>query len=90
MQSWPLATPRATGIHDVAPAPDGGVWFTAQRSGHLLGEHQAERRIELVEVAKRLDARVVLGNARAVSKPGLARIAGARGDFREAVTHGRL
>jgi virginiamycin B lyase len=35
MQSWPLATPRATGIHDVAPAPDGGVWFTAQRSGHL-------------------------------------------------------
>jgi virginiamycin B lyase len=35
MQSWPLATPRPTGIHDVAPAPDGGVWFTAQRSGHL-------------------------------------------------------
>lgn len=35
MQSWPLATPQPTGIHDVAPAPDGGVWFTAQRSGHL-------------------------------------------------------
>jgi virginiamycin B lyase len=35
LQSWPLATPRATGIHDVAPAPDGGVWFSAQRSGHL-------------------------------------------------------
>ncbi len=35
MQSWPLATARPTGIHDVAPAPDGGVWFTAQRSGHL-------------------------------------------------------
>lgn len=35
MQSWPLNTPRRTGIHDVAPAPDGGVWFTAQRSGHL-------------------------------------------------------
>ncbi|MGH8831169.1 MAG: virginiamycin B lyase family protein [Polaromonas sp.] len=35
MQSWPLATPRPTGIHDVAPAPDAGVWFTAQRSGHL-------------------------------------------------------
>jgi virginiamycin B lyase len=35
MQSWPLRTPAATGIHDVAPAPDGGVWFTAQRSGHL-------------------------------------------------------
>lgn len=35
MQSWKLATPRRTGIHDVAPAPDGGVWFTAQASGHL-------------------------------------------------------
>ena len=33
--SWPLRPPRRTGIHDVAPAPDGGVWFTAQRSGHL-------------------------------------------------------
>jgi virginiamycin B lyase len=35
MQAWPLQTPRRTGIHDLAPAPDGGVWFTAQRSGHL-------------------------------------------------------
>jgi len=35
MQSWPLATPRRVGIHDVAPAPDGGVWFTGQRSGDL-------------------------------------------------------
>ena len=35
MQSWPLGTPQRTGIHDLAPAPDGGVWFTAQRSGHL-------------------------------------------------------
>ena len=35
LQSWPLNTPRPTGIHDLAPAPDGGVWFTAQRSGHL-------------------------------------------------------
>jgi virginiamycin B lyase len=35
LQSWKLATSRRTGIHDVAPAPDGGVWFTAQASGHL-------------------------------------------------------
>ncbi len=35
MQSWPLDTRARTGIHDLAPAPDGGVWFTAQRSGHL-------------------------------------------------------
>ncbi|WP_332815096.1 Vgb family protein [Ramlibacter sp.] len=35
LKSWKLATPRRTGIHDVAPAPDGGVWFSAQASGHL-------------------------------------------------------
>ena len=35
MQAWPLNAPQRTGIHDVAPAPDGGVWFSAQRSGHL-------------------------------------------------------
>jgi len=35
MQAWPLGTRQSTGIHDLAPAPDGGVWFTAQRSGHL-------------------------------------------------------
>ena len=35
MQSWKLATSRTTGIHDLAPAPDGGIWFTAQASGHL-------------------------------------------------------
>ena len=34
-QSWPLNTSRRAGIHDVAPAPDGGVWFSAQGSGHL-------------------------------------------------------
>lgn len=48
MQSWPLATPRPTGIHDVAPAPDGGVWFTAQRSGHLGWFDPASGRSELI------------------------------------------
>jgi virginiamycin B lyase len=51
LQSWPLATPRATGIHDVAPAPDGGVWFTAQRSGHLGWFDPASGRSELIELA---------------------------------------
>jgi len=27
--------PRGSGPHDVAPAPDGTVWYTAQRSGEL-------------------------------------------------------
>ena len=29
------ALPPGSGPHDVAPAADGGVWYTAQRSGHL-------------------------------------------------------
>src|SRR5258706_45933 len=37
VQSWPLKTPRRTGIHDVAPASDKGVWFTAQATGPLAG-----------------------------------------------------
>jgi virginiamycin B lyase len=48
LQSWPLATPRPTGIHDVAPAPDGGVWFSAQRSGHLGWFDPKTARVELI------------------------------------------
>ncbi|MEO7161213.1 MAG: lyase [Polaromonas sp.] len=48
MQSWQLQTPRRTGIHDVAPAPDGGVWFTAQASGHLGWFDPKTGRTELV------------------------------------------
>jgi virginiamycin B lyase len=48
MQSWPLKTPQRTGIHDVAPAPGGGVWFTAQRSGHLGWFDPASGRTELI------------------------------------------
>jgi virginiamycin B lyase len=47
-QSWPLNTPSRTGIHDVAPAPDGGVWFTAQRSGHLGWFDPRSAKVELV------------------------------------------
>jgi virginiamycin B lyase len=53
MQSWPLATPAPTGIHDVAPAPDGGVWFTAQRSGHLGWFDPKSGRSELVALGAR-------------------------------------
>ena len=56
MQSWKLATPRRTGIHDVAPAPDGGVWFTAQASGHLGWFDPASGRTELVALGSRLRA----------------------------------
>ena len=48
LRSWPLATRQRTGIHDVAPAPDGGVWFSAQRSGHLGWFDPASGKVELV------------------------------------------
>src|SRR4051812_1710695 len=48
MQSWKLASRRSTGIHDVAPAPDAGVWFSAQASGHLGWFEPATGRTELV------------------------------------------
>jgi virginiamycin B lyase len=52
MQSWPLDTPQRTGIHDVAPAPDGGVWFTAQASGHLGWFDPKTGRTELVALGR--------------------------------------
>ena len=48
MRSWPLGTPQRTGIHDLAPAPDGGVWFTAQASGHLGWFDPKSGRTELI------------------------------------------
>ena len=48
MQSWPLGTQRRTGIHDIAPAPDGGVWLTAQASGHLGWFDPKSGRTELI------------------------------------------
>jgi len=48
MQSWPLGTARPTGIHDVAPASDGGIWFTAQASGHLGWFDPTTGRAELI------------------------------------------
>jgi virginiamycin B lyase len=50
VQSWPLKTPRRTGIHDVAPAPDGGVWFSAQASGHLGYFDPAKGTTELISL----------------------------------------
>ena len=52
MQSWPLKAPQPTGIHDVAPAPDGGVWFTAQRSGHLGWFDPSRGSVELIALGK--------------------------------------
>jgi hypothetical protein len=40
---------------------------------NLLGEHGADHRIQLVDVAERLDAQRILRNARAVAEAGFAR-----------------
>lgn len=52
MQGWKLATPRSTGIHDVAPAPDGGVWFTAQATGHLGWFEPSTGRTDLIALGR--------------------------------------
>jgi virginiamycin B lyase len=52
VQGWPLHTDEATGIHDVAPAPDHGVWFTAQRSGHLGWWDTHQRRAEMIALGR--------------------------------------
>ena len=61
LQSWPLATPRATGIHDLAPAPDGGVWFSAQRSGHLGWFDPRSGRSELIPLGPGSSPHGVIG-----------------------------
>src|SRR3954469_22078989 len=52
MRSWPLKTAHRTGIHDVAPASDGGVWFTAQASGHLGYFDPAKGTTETIALGK--------------------------------------
>ena len=51
-QGWKLATPRTTGIHDVAPAPDAGVWFTGQASGHLGWFQPSSGRTDLIALGR--------------------------------------
>lgn len=42
--------PAGTRPHDVAPAADGGVWFTAQGSGQLGHLDPASGRVELIDL----------------------------------------
>ena len=53
-----------------------------------LGEKEAQRRIELVDIADRVDTRRILRHARAVAQAGRAGVARARDDLREAMAHG--
>jgi virginiamycin B lyase len=44
--------PEGTGPHDVAPAPDGGVWFTAQPQGALGRLDPATGKIETISLGE--------------------------------------
>src|SRR5471032_1485573 len=44
--------PEGMGPHDVAPAPDGGVWFTAQPRGVLGRLDPATGKIETVDLGE--------------------------------------
>ena len=52
-----------------------------------LGEQHTELRIELVDVAHRLDPKVVLRDARAIAEPRRAVVSGPGRDLRQAVGH---
>jgi hypothetical protein len=54
---------------------------------NFLREHQADGTVQLVDVAERGDARAVLRHPGTVAQAGLAGVAGAGGDLREAMAH---
>ena len=66
---------------------DAGEQF-AYLGRQVFAEDYAEQGVELIDIAHGGDARRVLGGARSVTQAGGAGIAGARVDFREAVSHG--
>ena len=66
---------------------DSGRGSPRPASGSGFGEQHADRRVELVDAADRVDARRVLGHARAVAQAGGAGVAGARHDLRQAMAH---
>ena len=47
IEEYPV--PRGSRPHDVAPAPDGTVWYTAQRRGELMVRHNDEGRSAVLE-----------------------------------------
>ena len=53
-----------------------------------LGEQHTQRRVELVDRTNGLDARGILGDPRAVAKPGCSGISGAGDNLRQPMPHG--
>ncbi len=50
IKAYPV--PSGDGPHDVAPAPDGGVWYTAQRSGALGRLDPATGKVEHIALGR--------------------------------------
>ena len=57
------SVPAGSGPHDVAPAPDGTVWYTAQRKGELGKSH-----VDRIVVRETEDPRRAVRGAAVVSQ----------------------
>ncbi len=61
-----IAVPRGAHPHDVAPAPDGGVWYTAQAQGALgLIDPKTKKTIQIPLGADAAPHGVIVGPDRA-------------------------
>src|SRR5262245_9901188 len=89
-----LGDDRVAGDGDLAAEIEKVVLHADERVAHLAGqllrEQHAERRVQLIDLAERSDARARLRDARAVAEAGLTRIAGTGRDLGEAMTHRAL
>src|SRR5207302_7872738 len=78
--------PAQVGTHIeqvVLDAPDQFGKLRRVRAGRVLGQQEAQHRVQLVHAAVGGDARVVLGDAAAVPEGRLALVAGLRVNARE-------
>jgi hypothetical protein len=86
-----LAFGHGRAARDRTSPPDRTVVLIFSRTARifrsLLGEQHADRELSSSNFAEGDDARAVLADARAVTQAGFAAVAGARIDFRQAVTH---
>src|SRR5581483_928047 len=87
-----LADAAVTRNAELAPEVEEFVLDVGQAVAHRvrqrLGEQHADRAVQLVDRADRLDARAVLDHARSVAETGGAGVPGARIDPAKAMSHG--
>ena len=59
----------------------------AQLAGYVLSKHDTEGAVQLVELAERGDARMILRHARPVAETGFAAVPGPCRDLRQPMAH---